>query len=77
MRIVSDRFSATGAEHSAHRVVFATAGAGGSGPALGCNGQAQQTIGSADGPTCLFNDAIIITRTVVKSANASVKIMLG
>jgi hypothetical protein len=28
--------------------VFATAGAGGTGPALGCNRQAQQTIGSAE-----------------------------
>ena len=77
MRIVSDRFSATGAEHSARSVVFATAGAGGPAPALGCNRQAQQTNGSADRPTCFFNDVIIIAGTVVKSPNARVEIMLG
>jgi hypothetical protein len=47
-------------------VVFATAGAGGPGPALGCNVQAQQNIGSV---LLFFNVVIVIYGHVVISAN--------
>jgi hypothetical protein len=54
--------------------VFATAGAGGPGPALGCNVQAQQNIASA---LLFFNAVIFVSGHVVISANVRAENKLG
>jgi hypothetical protein len=71
--IVGGRFSTTSAGHSCG-VVFVTAGAGGPAPALGCNVQAQQNIGSA---LLFFNVVIVIYGHMVMSANVRAETKLG